>query len=334
DWHWLFRLPPLVTGVMAILVALIPKETPEQAGYPGCIKDESEVGGTHSDDVRVSMKESFLTIFRHPLVWYYAIAYACTGAVRHSSDQLSVLFFAQYLHIDLAAQPASITWTVNIVPLIAVVGSFASGVISDKIFRGRRSPVALLLLAHLSLLLGHMVSVDGFVRHHRLLRNVIRHAQTAPLSHSSRLAKKLQLLARAPERSRRKFGPAANPETAARHFEHRSDLLGENSLPFGARSPTRVVQFRSAANVADAFQYLLFLPGEMLIEPMLEKRRDGPRQTHDRVTGELRACFRAGFHDSRHLVIGQARDDRRDHYAHGNSRGAQHRNGFQARSRR
>jgi OPA family glycerol-3-phosphate transporter-like MFS transporter len=143
DWHWLFRLPPLVTGVMAILVAFIPKETPEQAGYSGCIKDESEVGGQHSDDVRVNMKESFLTIFRHPLVWYYAIAYACTGAVRHSSDQLSVLFFAQYLHIDLAAQPASITWTVNIVPLIAVVGSFASGVISDKMFRGRRSPVAM-----------------------------------------------------------------------------------------------------------------------------------------------------------------------------------------------
>lgn len=143
DWHWLFRLPPIVTGVMAILVAFVPKETPEAAGYPGCIKDESEVGGAHSDDVRVNMKESFLTIFRHPLVWYYAIAYACTGAVRHSSDQLSVLFFAQYLHIDLAAQPASITWTVNIVPLIAVVGSFASGVISDKMFRGRRSPVAM-----------------------------------------------------------------------------------------------------------------------------------------------------------------------------------------------
>ncbi len=33
DWHWLFRLPPIVTAIVAILVAFIPKETPEQAGY-------------------------------------------------------------------------------------------------------------------------------------------------------------------------------------------------------------------------------------------------------------------------------------------------------------
>jgi OPA family glycerol-3-phosphate transporter-like MFS transporter len=36
-----------------------------------------------------------------------------------------------------------VSWTFGIVPLVAVVGSFASGVISDKMFAGRRSPVAL-----------------------------------------------------------------------------------------------------------------------------------------------------------------------------------------------
>ena len=143
DWHWLFRLPPIITALMAILVVLIPKETPEAAGYPGCVRDENDPEGKNSQDVRVDMKECFLTIFRHPLIWFYALAYACTGAVRHSSDQLSVLFFTQYLHLDLATKPAAVTWTVNIVPLIAVAGSFASGVVSDKLFAGRRSPVAM-----------------------------------------------------------------------------------------------------------------------------------------------------------------------------------------------
>jgi len=145
DWRWLFRLPPLITGVVALLVALVPKETPEQAGYRGCVKDESDAGGEHTENVRVNLKECFVTIFRHPLVWFYAVAYACTGAVRHSSDQLSVLFFVQYLHLDLAAQPQSVTWTMNIVPLIAVLGSLISGVVSDKLFQGRRSPVAMCL---------------------------------------------------------------------------------------------------------------------------------------------------------------------------------------------
>jgi len=143
DWRWLFRIPTIFAAVMAVLVALIPKETPEQAGYPGCITDESEVGGAHSADVRVDLKTSFVTIFRHPLVWFYAIAYACTGAVRQSSDQLAVLYFVKYMHLEVSAFPSLVTWTFALIPLVAVVGSFASGVISDKVFSGHRSPVAL-----------------------------------------------------------------------------------------------------------------------------------------------------------------------------------------------
>ena len=142
DWRWLFRLPPIVTAVMAILVAVIPKETPEEAGYPGLIKDELNEGDT---GVRVTLKESFTTIFKHPLVWFYAAAYACTGAVRHSSDQLSILFFTKYLKLDLSTKPISVERTMLIVPLIAVLGSFISGVVSDKLFKGHRSPVAMQL---------------------------------------------------------------------------------------------------------------------------------------------------------------------------------------------
>lgn len=142
DWHWLFRVPPIITAVMALLVAFIPKETPEAAGYPGLIHDELSA---HDTGTRVSLKESFTTIFTHPLVWFYAAAYACTGAVRHSSDQLSVLFFTKYLLLDLSTQPIAVERTFLIVPLIAVLGSFLSGVVSDKLFKGHRSPVAMQL---------------------------------------------------------------------------------------------------------------------------------------------------------------------------------------------
>ena len=56
EWRWLFRLPPLVTAFMAVLVVLIPKETPEQAGYPGLIHDELSAGDT---GVRSSIREMF-----------------------------------------------------------------------------------------------------------------------------------------------------------------------------------------------------------------------------------------------------------------------------------
>ncbi len=41
DWRWLFRIPPIFTAIMAVLLVLIPKETPEEAGYHGVIEDDS-----------------------------------------------------------------------------------------------------------------------------------------------------------------------------------------------------------------------------------------------------------------------------------------------------
>jgi MFS transporter, OPA family, glycerol-3-phosphate transporter len=141
DWHWLFRIPPLVVAFAAILLVIFVKETPEQAGYPNVIEHEPGTEG----NVRVSLKESFITIFTHPLVWFYAIAYACTGAVRNSSDQLMVLYFHDQLKLNLADKPPAVFWTVNLMPLVAVLGSFSAGIISDKVFSGHRSPVAMTL---------------------------------------------------------------------------------------------------------------------------------------------------------------------------------------------
>jgi OPA family glycerol-3-phosphate transporter-like MFS transporter len=142
EWRWLFRIPPLFTAAMAILLVLIPKESPEAAGYPGLISDGD---GKTDGGTRASLKESFTTIFTHPLVWFYALAYACTGAVRNSSDQLAVLYFVEQLHLDLAKKPPAVFYTMNLMPIVAVLGSFTAGWVSDKFFKGHRSPVAMSL---------------------------------------------------------------------------------------------------------------------------------------------------------------------------------------------
>ena len=137
DWRWLFRLPPLVVALMAILLALGVKQTPEEAGYPDVIETDDE------GKVTVTLRESFITIFTHPLIWFYALAYACTGAVRNSSDQLAILYFVEQLKLSMENKPPAVLWTLVAMPLVAVLGSFAAGVISDKVFKGHRSPVAM-----------------------------------------------------------------------------------------------------------------------------------------------------------------------------------------------
>jgi OPA family glycerol-3-phosphate transporter-like MFS transporter len=142
DWRFLFSIPPIFTCVVALLLVLIPKESPEAAGYHGVVSDGD---GNTDQGTRAGLKESFVTIFTHPLVWFYALAYACTGAVRQSSDQLSVLYFVDQLHLDMKNKPAAVFWTMNLMPLVAVLGSFTAGYVSDRFFKGHRSPVAMTL---------------------------------------------------------------------------------------------------------------------------------------------------------------------------------------------
>jgi sugar phosphate permease len=93
------------------------------------------------------------------------VAYGCTGAVRNSSDQLSVLYFVNQLHLDMAKKPAAVFWTFNLMPLAAVLGSFTAGWVSDKFFKGHRSPVAMSLYFFESqvIMIAAMVIYSGVV---------------------------------------------------------------------------------------------------------------------------------------------------------------------------
>ena len=142
EWRWLFIIPPAAAFAVAIVMSVAVKPSPEDAGYPGVIVDEID----NSAGVTVSLKESFRTIFTHPLVWFYACAYACTGAVRTSSDQLAILYFQDQLGMDMKTNiPPTVAWTLAAMPMAAVAGSLASGWISDRFFKGHRSPVAMSL---------------------------------------------------------------------------------------------------------------------------------------------------------------------------------------------
>lgn len=161
-WRLLFIVPPFITAIVAVFMAFAVKEEPAQTGFPGAIEDEID----NSAGTRVSISESFKTIFRHPLVWFYAAAYASTGAVRHSSDQMSVLFFSQQLGINMNAKPLAVIITMNLMTAAAIVGSIAAGWISDKVFKGQRSPVAmrLYLLEALTISVAAAAMFSGLIK--------------------------------------------------------------------------------------------------------------------------------------------------------------------------
>ena len=137
-WRWLFWVPAGIALVIGACMALIVKDTPEEAHFPA-VNPHEEIGGC----VQVKVSDVFKIIATNPVVWIIACAYACTGAVRQSIDQWFPLFTREVHHVDY--QSAQFQFLAFSIPLVASAGSLISGFISDKIFHGRRAPVAAVL---------------------------------------------------------------------------------------------------------------------------------------------------------------------------------------------
>jgi OPA family glycerol-3-phosphate transporter-like MFS transporter len=134
-WRWVFWTPAIITAITATLMALTTKDTPEEAGFP-TVNPEEETGGK----IRTNVFDVLKTITTNRVVWIIACAYACTGAVRQGVDQWFPRFMQDVHHVDLRS--SQFQTLVYLIPLVATLGSLASGYISDTLFRGRRAPVA------------------------------------------------------------------------------------------------------------------------------------------------------------------------------------------------
>ena len=136
-WRWLFWLPALICGFVAVGMALVVKQTPEETGFhhlTGVPEDH------HKPEEKLTMLDVLVRIGSKPIIWVTALAYACTGAVRQGVDQWFPRFMQEEYHLDLKA--TQFMWLGFLIPFVASAGSLISGFLSDTVFKGRRAPVA------------------------------------------------------------------------------------------------------------------------------------------------------------------------------------------------
>ena len=98
QWRWLFWIPAIVATIVAVILAVAVKDTPEECGSKNLFAVEAD----HADaDIRGNLKIVFSHIASNPFVWVMAAAYACTGAVRQSIDQWFPRFFQEVHQLDM-----------------------------------------------------------------------------------------------------------------------------------------------------------------------------------------------------------------------------------------
>jgi len=154
-WRWAFWLPAGVTTIVAVVMALLVKETPEAAGFNR--PDPDEHFDANEPDPKLATVLN--VILSNPAVWICALAYACTGAVRQGIDQWFPRYMTEVHGVDFkSAQFKTIAF---LLPMVATLGSLASGYVSDLFFAGRRAPVAAILYGVETLIILAAAQVHG-----------------------------------------------------------------------------------------------------------------------------------------------------------------------------
>ncbi len=144
-WRWLFWVPSGICALVAIGMYFAVDETPEQAGYPGVIPPDVDDSGRPDTATHAPLSEVFRKIIANPAVWMVALAYGCTGSVRQVVDQWFPRYMQEVYHTDLRS--AQFQFLAFLIPAVASAGSLLSGYVSDKLFAGKRAPVAAALYA-------------------------------------------------------------------------------------------------------------------------------------------------------------------------------------------
>jgi OPA family glycerol-3-phosphate transporter-like MFS transporter len=122
--------------VLFVLQLLFVAESPGDAGLGEVDTGDASAGG----EVRPGVLAIARRIFGSPTLWMIAIASMMIGFVRRSViDSWWTVYFKDVLgatSTDLTYQIASVG-----IAVIGIAGGFAFGIVSDRVFGGRRAPV-------------------------------------------------------------------------------------------------------------------------------------------------------------------------------------------------
>ena len=135
-WQWKFFLPAVAVAVMAVLTALVVKDSPSDAGLP----DFDPQDATSGDTEKITLGYVARRVFTNPVAITIAGAEFCTGFVRKGFEEWFPRYMQEAQHLALD-HPVFQRGAMSVV-LAGIAGAFVAGMLSDWVFKSRRPPVA------------------------------------------------------------------------------------------------------------------------------------------------------------------------------------------------
>ncbi|MGF1922623.1 MAG: phosphoglycerate transporter protein PgtP [Bacteroidia bacterium] len=147
DLHGMLYFPGLVAIFFAIIAFMLVRDTPQSVGLPPIEEYNNDYPKSYDakrQEQEFSSKEIFLKyVLNNRLLWYIAIANAFVYLVRNGIINWAPTFLQEakgYTKFEAA-------WASGGYELAAIPGTLLCGLMSDKIFKGRRAPVTIIYMA-------------------------------------------------------------------------------------------------------------------------------------------------------------------------------------------
>ena len=146
DWGAKFYFNALIAAVIAVVVFVVMRDTPQSVGLPPIEEYKNDYPPHYSADHErtFTFREIFLEyVLPNKYLWALAFANAFVYFVRYGV----VNWIPTYLETakGFSFQQSSIAW--SLYEYAAIPGTIACGWMSDKVFKSRRAPATMLFMA-------------------------------------------------------------------------------------------------------------------------------------------------------------------------------------------
>ena len=145
DWGATFWFNAVVAAAVAVLIALLVRDTPQSCGLPPIeqFKDDYPAGYSAAHERTFTFKEIFIGyVLNNRFLWFIAIANAFVYFVRFGV----VNWIPTYLQTakGFNFKESGMAWTAF--ELAGIPGTILCGWLSDKVFKARRAPATILFM--------------------------------------------------------------------------------------------------------------------------------------------------------------------------------------------
>ncbi|TDQ07634.1 glycerol-3-phosphate transporter [Pedobacter metabolipauper] len=145
DWHSKFYFPGIIALFFALIAYILVRDTPQSCGLPPIEAYKNDYPKNYSADQEkeLSAREIFFKyIFNNRILWYIAFANAFVYLVRYGILDWAPTFLEEAKGFSLKESG----WAYFLYEYAGIPGTLLCGLISDKVFKGRRAPATIIYM--------------------------------------------------------------------------------------------------------------------------------------------------------------------------------------------